>query len=131
MKIPISIIISVLGAASAILVSVLGAWFANRNSIILQTRKLKEEHYVIYMEALHKLASNNTDRENISKYVFARDKLFLIASEDVIRKILSFEENAVGKNSDVHDKYLTELVREIRKDLKIRDKNFPQIYLKK
>jgi hypothetical protein len=30
--------ISILGAISAILVSMIGAWLANRNSIVLQTR---------------------------------------------------------------------------------------------
>ena len=45
--------------------------------------------------------------------------------------MLDFENKAVGKESDLHDQYLTELVREIRKDLKIKDKNFPKISLKK
>jgi len=52
--------ISILGAISAILVSMIGVWLANRNSIVLQTRKLKKEHYVAYIEALHNLASDNS-----------------------------------------------------------------------
>ena len=123
-----TIVISLFGALSAIVVSLIGAWLANRNSIVLQTRKLKEAHYVSYMEALHNLASDNV---NTTEYVFARDKLFLIASEDVIRKMMLFEEEAVGKSNDLHDRYLTDLIKAIRKDLKIVDKNFPQVYLKK
>lgn len=122
--------ISILGASSAVVVSIIGAWLANRNSIILQTRKLKEEHYVAYIESLHNLAEENS-KESTRKYVFARDKLFLIASENVIRKLLKYEEEAVGKQNDKHDDYLTELVKAIRKDLKLRDKHFPKIYLKK
>jgi|SRR5690606_20788585 len=125
------ILISITGAASAITLSIIGAYLANRNSIILQTRKLKEEHYVSYIEALHNLASDNKDAEKIKSYVFSRDKLFLIASENVIKKMINYEEEAVGKNSDLHDFYLTELIKSIRKDLKIKDKDFPQIYLKK
>lgn len=45
--------------------------------------------------------------------------------------MLIYEHEAVGKTNDLHDKYLTELIKEIRKDLKIKDKNFPGIYLKK
>ncbi len=126
----IGIIISILGAASAIIVSIIGAWLANKNSITLQTRKLKENHYVRFMEALHELAATNS-KEAIKNYVFARDKLFLIANENVIKKIIDYEEKGVAKPPKIHDKYLTELIKEIRKDLKIKDKHFPQVYLKK
>lgn len=125
------IYISIFGAFTAIIVSIIGARLANRNSVILQTKKLKEEHYVAYIEALHYLAGDNTNRETIKNYVFARDKLFLIASEDVVKKMLKYEEEAVGKENELHDKFLTELIKEIRKDLKIVDKDFPRIYLKK
>lgn len=125
------IFISIIGATTAVTVSMVGAWLANRNSIVLQTRKLKEVHYVAYIEALHNLATEVNNKEFTRSYVFARDKLFLIASEDVIRKILLYEEEAVGKANELHDKYLTELIKAIRKDLKIVDKNFPLVYLKK
>ncbi|MBP4139664.1 hypothetical protein [Flavobacterium geliluteum] len=125
------LIISILGAITAILVSFIGAFLANKNNVILQTKKLKEEHYVAYIEALHYLAGNNSDTAATEKYVFARNKIFIIAGEDVIIKMIHYEEEAFGKPNDLHDKYLTELIKEIRKDLKIIDKNFPRIYLKK
>ena len=125
------IYISILGAISAILVSFIGAFLVNKNNIILQTKKLKEEHYVAYIEALHYLAGNNYDSNATEKYVFARNKIFIIASEEVVIKMIKYEEEAVGKQNDLHDKYLTELIKEIRKDLKINDKNFPRIYLRK
>lgn len=40
------IIISVIGALTAIIVASVGAFLANRNSNVLQLRKLKEAHYV-------------------------------------------------------------------------------------
>ena len=126
-----TILISIIGAVSAIAVSLMAALFANRNNIILQTRKLKEDHYIGYIEAVHNLATHNENEDFIKSYVFARDKLFLIASEQVIRKMLLYEEEAVGKENNLHDNYLTELIKSIRKDLKIRDKNFPTIYLRK
>ena len=124
------ILISILGAASAITVSIIGAWLANKNSLILQTRKLKEEHYVAYIEALHNLAGSS-NKEVVEKYVLARDKLFLIANENVIKKMLQYEEKAVGKQNDLHDEFLTELIKAIREDLKLKNKDFPTIYLKK
>jgi len=126
-----SLSISILGAITAVIVSFIGAWLANRNSIILQIRKLKEEHYVDYIEAVHNFAVDNDSKVYNEKYVFSRDKLFLIASEDVIKKMMAYENDGITQTSDVHDRYLTELIKAIRKDLKIKDKDFPSIYLRK
>ena len=127
----ISLLISIVGAATAIVVSIIGAWLANRNSIILQTRKLKEEHYVAYIEALHNLMAENSNQESTKDYVFARDKLFLIANEEVIKRMMTYEHETAGKQNDLHDHYLTELIKAIRVDLQIKDENFPNIYFKK
>lgn len=124
------IYISIIGSTAAITVSVIGAFLANRNSITLQTRKLKEEHYVAYIEALHNLSENNVV-DATKNYVFARDKLFVIASEEVVRRIIKYEEEGVAKGPDIHDGYLTELIKSIRSDLKLKDKDFPRIYFKK
>jgi hypothetical protein len=71
-----TIIISILGALSAITVSALGAWYANRNNLVLQTRKLKEDHYVSYIEALHDLTSDNKSKE-AKKSMFLQEINFL------------------------------------------------------
>ena len=126
----ITLLISIIGASAAIAVSVIGVVFTNKNNIRLQTRKLKEEHYIKYMESLHHLSSDG-NKINVSNYVFDRDKLFLIANEKVIIKMLEYEEKAVGKANELHDEYLTALIKEIRSDLKLKDKNFPIVYLKK
>ena len=125
------IIISVLGAISAVIVAVIGAILSNKNSNMLQLRKLKEEHYISYIESLHNLAANNSSRDAISKYTYHRDKLLIVGSEEVVKSILQYENEAVGKETDFHDEFLTNIVKAIRQDLKIEDKNFPQIYLKK
>lgn len=125
------VVISILGAISAIIVAIIGAIFSNKNNTILQLRKLKEEHYISYIEALHNLASNNGSRDAISKYTYHRDKLLIVGSEEVVKSILKYENEAVGKESNLHDEYLTQIVKAIRKDLKIKDKTYPQIYLKK
>ena len=123
--------ISVLGAISAIIVAIIGAILSNKNSNMLQLRKLKEEHYISYIESLHNLAANNSSQDAISKYTYHRDKLLIVGSEDVVKNILEYENKTVGKESSFHDKYLTNIVKAIRKDLKIKDKSYPHIYLKK
>jgi len=125
-----TLLISIIGAISAILVSLFGAWLANRNSIVLQTRKLKENHYIAYIEALHNNMTDDETLTNVKDYVFARDKLLLIANEKVIKKLLRYENEGIGKGVDIHDSFLTELIKAIRVDLKIRDKDYPMIYMK-
>lgn len=122
--------ISILGALTAIIVSTIGAYLANRNSVILQIRKLKEEHYTSFIELLHIHAANDTE-ESLRNFVLARDKMLLIASEKVIKKMIEYENKGVGKPFETHNIYLTELIKSIRMDLKLKDKDFPIINFKK
>lgn len=125
-----TILISIIGALTAVIVSIIGAWWANRNNLVLQTRKLKEDHYITYIEALHELIADNDGKDVVKKYVLARDKLFIIGSESVIRKLMSYEE-VFGKIPSIElEVYLTELIKSIRSDLKLIDKDFPKIYFK-
>ncbi|MBP2831569.1 hypothetical protein J8281_05150 [Aquimarina sp. U1-2] len=127
---PVEIWISIFGAISAIIVAAIGAFLANKNSIILQIRKLKEEHYASYIESLHNHAAENS-KDSLTELVLSRDKMFLIASEQVIKQMLEYEKNGIGNSSENHDKYLTELIKAIRKDLKLKDKDFPRVSFKK
>jgi hypothetical protein len=97
----------------------------------LQTRKLKEEHYFNYIKALHDLASNNSDRSITKSYTSERDKLFIIASKEVVTKLIDYENHLIGASQTIHDKYLTELIKAIRKDLKLKNKDFPIVSFKK
>ena len=125
------LIIAIIGAISAIIIAIIGAILSYRHNNALQVLKLKEEHYVSYIEALHNLCVYNTDKEYISKYTYCRDKLLIVGSEDVVKAILLYEEEGVGKTNELHDKYITDIVINIRKDLKIKDKQYPNIYFKK
>ncbi len=68
---------------------------------MLQLRKLKEEHYISYIESLHNLAANNSSRDAILKYTYHRDKLLIVGSEEVVKSILQYENEAVGKETDL------------------------------
>lgn len=124
------VVVAIIAGLFSISVAIFGASFINVNNIKLQTRKLKEEHYVRYIESLHNLAEDNSNTEALIEYTLHRDKMFIVASEKVVQAMLAYEEKAVGKQRDIHDRYLTMLVAEIRKDLRIKDKSFPLIYLK-
>ena len=72
------IFISIFGAVTAIIVAVIGAVLSNNNNNIIQLRKLKEQHYVAYIESLHNYASENDNPNFKNSYTFNRDKLFIM-----------------------------------------------------
>ncbi len=119
--------ISVIGAVSAVIVAVVGAVLSNKNSNMLELKRLKEEHYTAYIEALHMLASKNGDRIATGKYTLYRDKLLVVGSEDVVKSILIYEKEAFGKENERSNEYLTNVITAIRKDLKIKDKDYPTV----
>ncbi len=125
------IVVAVIAGMFSVCVAIFGAVLVNINNTKMQTRKLKEEHYVNYLEAIHNLAEDNKSSQALKAYTLHSDKMFIIASEGIVNAMLKYEDIAVGKSSNEHDQYLTQLIIEIRKDLKIKDKNYPQIYLKK
>lgn len=123
------IIVAIIGAGASVAVAVLGAIYLNISNIQMQNRKLKEEHYINYITAIHLLAAKNTDKEMLKNYTLHRDKMFIIASEEVVRAITKYETEAVGKINDKHDLLLTQIYIAIRKDLRIKDKDYPTISL--
>jgi len=76
----IEIIISIVGALSALTVAAVGAVMVNKNNNKLQIRKLKESHYISFFEALHNNAANN-DEQSLEQYTYYRDKLLLVGCE--------------------------------------------------
>ena len=124
------IVVAIIAGLFSICVAIFGSVFINLNNVKLQTRKLKEDHYVRYIESVHNLAEDNKNVQALKEYTLHRDKMFIVASEKVVKAMLEYENVAVGKNSSEHDKYLTNLVIEIRKDLSIQDRSYPLIHLK-
>jgi ABC-type bacteriocin/lantibiotic exporter with double-glycine peptidase domain len=126
-----SLIIAVIGALSSIIISILGAVLSYRYNKLLQLKELKKSYYIDYIVSLHNFMTENNNREFIKKYTYNRDKLLIVGSEEVVRNILQYENECAGKKSILHDKYLTDIMKSIRKDLDIKDKSYPKIDFKK
>lgn len=89
---------------------------------------MKEEYYVRYIESVHNLAEDNSSTKALKEYTLHRDKMLIVASEKVVKAMFAYEEKAVGKQCDEHDKYLTKLVAEIRKALSMCVTEFMKMY---
>lgn len=127
----IELIISIVGAASAILVAVIGSLLARRSSLALQSQKLKEDYYLAYIEAIYLLSSDNTRPEYLDEYAASRNRLLVVASAEVVNAILLFEKEAMGKFNPQHNELLTNVLKAIRNDLNLSNKSYPTIGLVK
>jgi DNA polymerase elongation subunit (family B) len=121
------LLIAVIGALTSVIIAIVGACLSIRQNIYIKNRQLKEEHYINYITCLHKLMSDNESKIAKENYTLARDTLFLVANENVVKSIIEYEEKNVGKVCALHDQYLTNIVKAIRNDLKIKDSNYPTI----
>lgn len=125
----IELIISIVGATSAVLVAVIGSVLARCSSLSLQSRKLKENYYLAYIKALHFLGSNNKRADYLDEYANSRNRLLVVASAEVINAILRFEKEAVGMANTQHDELLTDVLKAIRNDLSLSNKSYPIVGL--
>lgn len=124
-KMNIELIISIVSAASAILVAVIGSLLARRSSLALQSQKLKEDYYLANIEAINLLSSDNTRPEYLDKYSASRNRLLVVASAEVVNAILLFEKEAMGKFNPQHNELLTDILKAIRSDLGLSNRLYP------
>lgn len=130
-KMSTELIISITGAASAILVAVIGSILTRRSSLAIQSQKLKEDYYLAYIEAIHLLSSNNTRPEYLDAYTASRNRLLVVASVETINAILLFEKEAMGVFNPQHNELLTNVLKAIRNGLNLSNKSYPTIELVK
>lgn len=121
--------ISLIGAVVAICVSILGAILTNSNNIRLQKRKLKEEHYIAYVSALHNFATSNQNEHFKNVYTHSRDELMLFANVDVINKLLEYERAFQNEGPGPQSEAYTNLLKAIRNDLDLQNKDLPLLGL--
>ena len=120
--------ISLLGAVVAISVAILGAILTNRNNIRLQKSKLKEEHYIAYISALHSVATDGNNEDFKNEFTRSRDELMLIANVDVINKLLEYEKS-LNEGPAPQSKAYTNLIKAFRKDLELETNDLPLLGL--
>jgi hypothetical protein len=117
----IEVLIALIGVVSG---GAMG-WLSHQFFVSQKNRQLKENYYQKFLLALHRKMRNND--EDAIEYAESRNTMFIIASSNVVEKLQEYEEKGMGrKTNETHDKYLTELIKAIRKDLKIKNKSFPQ-----
>ena len=131
-------IIALIGTATAVITITITNYLAKRNQIKLEERKLKEEYYLNFLEALSKIAVFKSSGETMCRFADAQNRLLLAASPLVIEKLMKFHDYLSPSNRHLHpkleehDKLLRDLLMAMRADLYQSNKinsNYPSIHL--
>lgn len=130
------VIIAIIGTATTVITVTLTNFFAKRNQLRLEERKLKEEYYVAFIKAVSdSVVSEHSEisRDNLAD---CQNKLLLVSSSDVVKALMNFNNYikppCENFSAEHHDSLLTDLIKAIRKDLfsyKSINKNYPTIHL--
>lgn len=136
-----SLIVPTLGILASVITASLSYYFAKVQQIRSENRKLKEDFYRAFIKAVSDTAIGNEDEAARQKLSESFNTLTLVASREVVDKLMSFYEVTKGTFGaemsfqdymQEHDKRLKSLVVEMRRDLfgtRNIEKDFPNIHL--
>lgn len=105
--------------------SVAGAsyWFTKQRERDAEWRKEKLEHYKEFVASLSGVISGETTAEGQRRFALACNKLMLVAPQAVIEALREFQKEIKisnpTKDQSRHDRLMSELFFQIRRDLKI------------
>ncbi|MCU7936286.1 MAG: hypothetical protein KZQ99_15660 [Candidatus Thiodiazotropha sp. (ex Dulcina madagascariensis)] len=132
-KMPSEIITALIASGSAITLACASYWFTKKRERESQLRKEKLEHYKELAICLSGIIHGESTPDSQRAYSLIRNKLNLIAPYSVIKVLRSYSEATNIRNpnratGELHDKLLSNLFYEIRKDLGMRPKDDPTIF---
>jgi hypothetical protein len=124
------IITALIASASAISLAGASYWFTKKRERESELRKEKLEHYKELTVCLSGIIRGESTAESQRAYSLIRNKLNLVAPYPVIRALRAYSEATSSRNAnpatgELHDKLLSNLFYEIRKDLGMSPKDDP------
>lgn len=141
-----TIIVASVALIASVLTASLSYYFAKKHERLSNERRLKEEFYRQFIEALNDVVIDSSDDNSQVRLSKGFNSLLLIGSAEVIQRLMDFHDflrTDVAKKSPLprdskewlmkHDDVLNELIKAMRIDLmgakKYSGKNFPRIHL--
>jgi len=88
----------------------------------IEETKLKESYYLEFIDAISKNVLEKNPELAITTFAHSRNRLILVASVEVVNKLLKFENHIYQQSKESnyaieHDKKLTELIIVMRTDM--------------
>ena len=129
----VEIFTALIASGSAIALAGASYWFTKKRERESELRKEKLEHYKELAACLSGTIHGESTPESQRAYSLIRNKLNLIAPYKVIKALQAYSEATSIRNpnratGETHDKLLSELFYEIRRDLGMNPKDDPAIF---
>ncbi len=117
------IVTALITASGTILLAGASYWFTKKSERDAELRKEKLEHYKDFVASLNGIISEEGTPEGQRSFARACNKLNLIAPQAVVKALQDFQQgikvgNAKQSNEN-HDKLMSTLFYEMRKDLRV------------
>ncbi len=114
---------ALIAACGGILLAGATYWFTKQKEREAEWRKAKLEHYKEFVASLSGVISGETTTEGQRMFASACNKLNLVAPQPVIEALREFQQEIKitnpDKSQDRHDKLMSRLFYQIRRDLNI------------
>jgi hypothetical protein len=118
---------ALIAASGAVILAGATYWFTKQREREAELRKEKLEHYKEFAVSLSGIISGEDTPEAQRAFALACNKLNLIAPQSVIQALQAFQQETKASNpsrtQDRHDKLMSALFYEMRKDLGISSKD--------
>lgn len=120
---PADVIAALIAASGAIALAGATYWFTKKRERDAELRKEKLEHYKDFVASLSGIISGESTPEAQRAFSRACNKLNLVAPQSVLEALQAFQQEIKqtnsGRSDDRHDRLMSELFYEIRKDLAV------------
>jgi len=121
------IVTALIAASGAIVLVAPTYWFTKKREREAELRKEKLEHYRDFVASLAGIISGESTPEDQRVFARACNKLNLIAPQAIILALQDFQQEIKitnnNKSDEKHDKLMSRLFYEMRKDLQVRPKD--------
>lgn len=124
---------ALIAASGAIVLAGATYWFTKQREREAELRKEKLEHYKDFVASLSGIVAGESTEEAQRQFARACNRLNLIAPQEVIRALQAFQQAIKVTNTHStqaeHDRLMSKLFFEMRKDLRISPKDRDDSFL--
>lgn len=129
------IALAIIPAVAAVILAAISYWFTKKGERVSELRKEKLENYKDFVACINGVLEEVTTLENRASFSKACNKLNLIAPQSVIEAMNDFRQEIAISNTtrckNRHDKLLSTLFYEIRRDLGVSPKDDDSTFMVK
>lgn len=118
----IELLVPIVGIIVAVVSAGFTYFFAKKQQLAADERRLKEKYYLNYIEAISYVVVSNNAEKARDQLADAHNQLLLVGRADVVAKLMILHDfinpsNSRNFTSEKHNELLTDLLKAMRNDL--------------